>query len=743
MVLDPAQQEDLMSADEVAALLDVDPTTVTAWTRAGRLVAIHTSGGHRRYLRSEVLALGSGPEDRAAVSKVVAEAVAQALEAVAAEAAEAARVTAAAVKEAADRVADAAEAARTARASAADAAAQSVAADAQTAATSVRLRAEATADRIREAARKAVARLTDAAERGEVRDPAAEAGLVEAAAQAAAETAAEETRQAAELVEAARLAAAAKVAESRAAEEAAIERDAAEAQRDLAAVAADVAAQVEARAERVAQEARDAAAAVEVTPQARPPGRSTEVEAILAAAEERDCKAELRDRAAEERERAASLRYFLADPQEDPPQRDLGLPDRRAAALDRMAAETDRARAALDRARLSAHLSAGSWDGDLAGVPGAVAAAELSRQLQAPLRSIVASMERLEVALRESEDHLRLVVDAVSDYAIVTLHPDGTIASWNTGAQQLTGYTSDEALGRHYSMFYPAEDRDAGLPERLLERARTGGSCWHNGWRVRTDGSQFWADVHISAAYDDDLEITGFVELVRDLTEQHQLEDAQDSFYSSFEHDVRVPINAIQGFADLVKDADPQEMGELVDRVESNTNRLLGMVEELIDFARLRSGLGPVSLRAVDMTALAQQVVSDLASIAETSRVRIEADEAVRVIADPSALERVLVNLLLNALKYSPADSEVVLTCSQDTHAGVLRIADGGRGIDPRDLGSIFQQFERGRLAEIDSGTGLGLASVQRLVALQDGTITLTSELDVGTTVTVELPLAP
>ena len=100
-------------------------------------------------------------------------------------------------------------------------------------------------------------------------------------------------------------------------------------------------------------------------------------------------------------------------------------------------------------------------------------------------------------------------------------------------------------------------------------------------------------------------------------------------------------------------------------------------------------------------------------------------------------------NLLLNALKYSPADSEVVLTCSQDTHAGVLRIADGGRGIDPRDLGSIFQQFERGRLAEIDSGTGLGLASVQRLVALQDGTITLTSELDVGTTVTVELPLAP
>lgn len=767
-----------MTATEVAELLDVDPTTVTAWARAGKLVAIHTPGGHRRYLRSEVVVMGSGlhpdrdldadavqdssdggspdvhdgataidPETRAAVARVVAEAVAQALEDVAAEAAEAARATAAAVKEAADRVADAAEVARVARASAADAAAQTVTADAKQAATAVRLRAEAAADRVREAAELAAARLADAVERGTTIDHAAEAELVEAAVQAAAETAAEETRQAAELVREAELVAAKQVAEERAAEETAVQRDVAAAtdtQRELAAAtAADAAAQVEARVEQVARVARDAAAAADTTRRVGPPGRSVEVEAILAAAEERDCRAELRDRAAEERERAASLRSFLADPQDEPSQRDLGLPDRRAAALDRMAAETDRARAAMDRAWLSAQLAAGPGAWELTGARGSEAAAELSRQLQAPLRSIVTTMTTLEAALRESEDHLRLVVDAVSDYAIITLHPDGTIASWNAGAQQLTGYTSEEALGRHCSILYPAEDREAGLPERLLERARTGGSCWHNGWRVRAAGSQFWADVHISAAHDDEDEVTGFVELVRDLTEQHQLEDAQDSFYNSFEHDVRVPLTAIQGFADLAKDADPQELGDLVDRVESNTNRLLGMVEELIDFARLRSGLGPVRLRAVDMTVLAQQVVADLASVAETSRVEVDADEAVRVVADPAALERVLANLLLNALKYSPADSEIVLTCELGTDAGVLRIADHGRGIDPRDLSSIFQQFERGRLAEIDSGTGLGLASVQRLVALQDGTITITSDVDAGTTVTVELPLAP
>jgi signal transduction histidine kinase len=204
-----------------------------------------------------------------------------------------------------------------------------------------------------------------------------------------------------------------------------------------------------------------------------------------------------------------------------------------------------------------------------------------------------------------------------------------------------------------------------------------------------------------------------------------------------------LPITAIKAFAELIGDAEPEEdLAYLVERVDSNANRLLSMVDELVDYARLRSGLIPISLEDVDMVTLAQLAVANLASIVETSRVKATAAPSVTVLADPAALERVIANLVTNALKYSPADSDVNLICERVEEMGVLRIVDQGRGIDERDLGSIFLEFERGRLAQDDSGTGLGLASVHRLIALQHGHVAITSQVDVGTTVTIQLPLA-
>lgn len=359
-----------------------------------------------------------------------------------------------------------------------------------------------------------------------------------------------------------------------------------------------------------------------------------------------------------------------------------------------------------------------------------------------PLNSNTPRVEILAVALRNSEDRLRYLVDAVTEYAIVMLDPDGIIESWNTGAERLKGYTHDEALGHHFSMFYIAEDRVTGLPQRLLDRARAEGSIEHTGWRVRKDGSQFWGDVVISALHDDHGNHTGFVKVVRDRTEQHRLEVAQDSFYNAFEHDFRVPITAIKGFAELIMDADPKDQACLVERVDSNANRLLTMVEELVDYARLRSGLIPISPQTIDMTSIARLAVANLASIAETSRVQFTPAASVKVHADPAAFERVVANLVTNALKYSPEESDINFICERGGDVGVLRIIDHGRGIDERDLSSICLEFERGRLAQNDSGTGLGLASVQRLIDLQGGTVAISSQVGVGTTVTVRLPLA-
>ncbi len=405
---------------------------------------------------------------------------------------------------------------------------------------------------------------------------------------------------------------------------------------------------------------------------------------------------------------------------------------------------TDRASAASDRAQLSTLPSPRPGGGDLSeGARTSTVAGDPSHDVRVPLNSANARVERLEAALRESDDRLRFLVDAVTEYAIITLTLDGIIASWNTGAERLKGYTTEEALGRHFSIFYTAEDRDTGLPQRLLDRAQAEGSYEDTGWRVRMDGSRFWGDTTVSGLHNDSGSLTGFVKVTRDLTEQHRLEAAQDSFYNAFEHDFRVPITAIKGFAELIKEADPEDLEYLVERVGANANRLQTMVEELVDYARLRSGLIPISLQAVDMVSLAQLAVANLASIAETSRVHVTAITSLKVLADPAALERVIANLVTNALKYSPAESEIDLICELVDDVGMLSIVDEGRGIDEHDLGSIFLEFERGRLAQDDAGTGLGLASVQRLVGLQHGTVAITSEVDVGTRVTIRLPLAP
>ena len=361
-----------------------------------------------------------------------------------------------------------------------------------------------------------------------------------------------------------------------------------------------------------------------------------------------------------------------------------------------------------------------------------------------PLSQIVARVGMLEVALRESEDRLRLLVDAVTEYAIFTLDRNGIIESWNTGAERMKGYTHDEALGHHFSMLYPAEARQVDLPQDLLDMARATGSREHSGWQVNKDGATFWSDVVISSMLDDRGNHTGYVIVIRDRTESHRLEVAKDTFYSVFRHDFRMPITAIQGFAELLRDVDHQDQERFVDRIETNAQRLLTMVEGLIDYARLRSGEVPIALQSVDMAALARRAVADLDESTDTSRVTFRGPPSVRVLADPAALEGVVASLLTSALQHSPAGSEITIVCEQVQDAGILTIADQGGGADRGDLRSIFVEFDDANLAHADaSASGLGLASVQHHIDLQGGTVDRTSQLDAGTVVRVRLPSAP
>lgn len=339
-------------------------------------------------------------------------------------------------------------------------------------------------------------------------------------------------------------------------------------------------------------------------------------------------------------------------------------------------------------------------------------------------------------------DFFEILVSQVEEYAIVRLDLDGTIASWNAGAERLLGYSAEDAIGRHFSLLHPGEDAETGTAGRLLEDARNHGQAQHQGWRVRKDGTRFWGEVSINALHDEHGALVGYAKVTRDTTDSKRLELARESFFASLSHDLRTPLNSIQGFVEMIPIVDEARQGEFIDRVQSNVGRLTVLIDNLLDHARLRAGALPLAPEVLYAPGVVAACVRDLAPLLGTHDVQVGRSD-LTVFADQQALGRVLANLLVNAARYSPAGSPIEIRFERYAEVGRIAVADQGRGIAPEDLERIFDEFERGSLAESDGGTGLGLSSVRQLVTLQGGRVSIESEPGVGTTVNVDLPLGP
>jgi PAS domain S-box-containing protein len=337
-------------------------------------------------------------------------------------------------------------------------------------------------------------------------------------------------------------------------------------------------------------------------------------------------------------------------------------------------------------------------------------------------------------------DFFEILVSQVAEYAIVRLDVDGRVASWNAGAQRVQGYSEAEALGRHLSLFFPDTDVRAGVPQRLLEEAARTGRAQHEGWGVRRDGTHFWGEASLTALLDERGVLIGYAQVTRDMTESRRLELARESFFALLSHDLRTPLNSIKGFVEMIPMVDGPQRADFIDRVQSNVDRLTVLFDNLLDHARLRAGAVPLSPQPVDAGAVARACVGDLAPLLRNHVVVVDSTP-LTVFADQPALARVFANLLVNAVRYSPEGSPIEVGFAQAARTGRITVADHGRGIAEDDLATIFDEFERGALAEPDGGSGLGLSSVRQLVTLQGGTVSIASELGVGTTVTVELPL--
>ncbi|MCW2855618.1 MAG: sensory transduction protein kinase [Marmoricola sp.] len=350
-------------------------------------------------------------------------------------------------------------------------------------------------------------------------------------------------------------------------------------------------------------------------------------------------------------------------------------------------------------------------------------------------------MERREER-RRYLDFFQTMVSQVAEYAIVGLDAQGAVASWNAGAERVWGYAGRRVLGQHYSTFYGADELDAGVPEDLLRSARDTGRAHFQGWVPRANGVKFWAESSISGLYDDRAVHLGFAVVTRDMTETKNLEQARESFFASVSHDIRAPLTAILGFTEMLSAAEPRRQEEFVQRVRNNVATLGVMVDNMIDHARLQAGALDLTLEALDLDRLAGECVRDLAPVLTEHKVAIFGPGAT-VMVDRLAFRRVLANLLVNAARYSPPGTPIEIVVDAEAEVGRLVVSDRGRGIEPEDLETIFDEFARGSAAEADGGSGLGLFSVHRLVTMQQGTVAIASIPGEGTSVTIELPLAP
>jgi PAS domain S-box-containing protein len=359
----------------------------------------------------------------------------------------------------------------------------------------------------------------------------------------------------------------------------------------------------------------------------------------------------------------------------------------------------------------------------------------------------------------ELEQFRRLVL-GVRDYAIFLLDPGGHITTWNAGAERAKGYTAEEAVGRHFSLFYTDEDKARQHPAEELRIAAETGRYEEEGWRVRKGGSRFWANVVITALHDDHGVLLGYAKVTRDLSERRAAQQALqaanerlaatnqelDRFASVAAHDLQEPLRTIAGFSGLLRQRHSASLDEgalrYIDQITAGVDRMTRLVDDLLGYARAAQPAGGGdAVLAGAVAAVLEELGATIA--ARGAEVAVTVDPGAHVRAEARDVEAVLRNLISNAVKFADAGAPRVTVASERVEGSVrVVVADNGIGIDPADRPRLFLPFQRLHSAADYEGTGLGLAIAQRVVERNRGAIGVESVVGEGSRFWFTLPAA-
>lgn len=350
------------------------------------------------------------------------------------------------------------------------------------------------------------------------------------------------------------------------------------------------------------------------------------------------------------------------------------------------------------------------------------------------------------------------------------MDPEGYIQTWNKGAEKNKGYTHDEIIGKHFSIFYSDQDNKDRKPERELEIAKKVGRVEDEDWRYRKDGSKFWANVVITALYDENGDLQGFAKVTRNLTERkvnedslrsansllqeqqkelRRLNESKDEFISLASHQLRTPATAIKQLLGLILEGFegevPPHIRGLLEKTYESNERQIAIVNSLLKVAQVDSGKVILRKQAVDLNQTVKSLVRQYAGIIKEKNqsisIELQDDPLIGYI-DEHYYRMALENILDNASKYMENGGRIVISSEEVGDQAVISVTDSGVGISPDDIKSLFVKFNRiqNDLTHRVAGSGLGLYWVEKVIDLHQGVINVKSELQKGTTFSISVP---
>ncbi len=379
-------------------------------------------------------------------------------------------------------------------------------------------------------------------------------------------------------------------------------------------------------------------------------------------------------------------------------------------------------------------------------------------------------LQRINSELMKSEERYHRMVDEVEDYAIILLDKDGIVQHWNKGAQKIKGYKDEEIIGKSFEIFYQEEDRQKGLPYKLINEARVKGKATTEGWRVKKGGNRFWGSILITALHDTSGEVIGFSKVTRDLTERKMAEDKLREYSANLEfqnreleqfayaasHDMKEPLRKIHFYSTYLNDNLQELDGKsrnYLGRILSSAKKMSNLVENILSYSRASSNAD--ALQPVNLDEVVRDVITSALDDYEDSSISIQAQPLPVIIGIPFQWTQLVDNLVHNAIKYQhpdrkckvsiehnvvPGDSIADLGALPGSDYHRISVTDNGTGFDPRYSEKIFEIFQR-----LDTtgkaGAGIGLAICKRIVLNHRGIIKATGIPGQGARFDIYIPV--